>query len=473
MKVLLFGTGDYYERYKIWFDRDDIIALMDNSSIKQNTAIDGIRVLSPKEATKLSFDAIIIMSFYINAMKKQLIELNVNPSKIYHFYDLHDLLYGKTIKRKINCYNTKTNIEKKELKMPSKRKSSRKVLLLSQDLTYGGPALALFHAAETLIKHGYQVTYASMIDGPLRAKILSNGISVVVDENLLISTMNEVEWIRDFSLIICNTINYHVFLSDRDISVPVIWWLHDSAFFYDGINKEAIKKINKSNLHICSVGQVPQRQIVKYLHGISVNNKLLYGVVDSSSHTVYGEIEKDKVIFVTIGYIEERKGQDILVEAIKRLPANIRNKAVFYFIGQNTSMLAQKLNKEIIDVPEIIMTGPVDRNAINEFLTKADAMICPSREDPMPTVAAEAMMHEVTCLVSNATGTADYITDKEDGFIFSSENMNELGRDIEWCVINKDKLPLLGKKARKIYENKFSIHAFETTLMNEVNHVVG
>lgn len=472
MKVLLFGTGDYYERYKIWFDRDDIIALIDNSSIKQNTAIDGIRVLSPKEATKLSFDAIIIMSFYINAMKKQLVELNVNPSKIYHFYDLHDLLYEKIIKRKIYCYNTQSSIEKKELTMPSKRKNDRKVLLLSQDLTYGGPALALFHAAEILIKHGFQVTYASMIDGPLREKILSNGISVVVDENLLINTMNEVEWIRDFSFIICNTINYHVFLSDRDISIPVIWWLHDSAFFYDGVNKDAIKKINRTNLHICSVGQVPERQIEKYIQEISVNNRLLYGVTDSFSHTVCGKIEKDKVIFVTVGYIEERKGQDILVEAIKLLPPNIRNKAVFYFIGQNTSMLAQKLNKEIIDVPEIIMTGPVDRNAINEFLTKADAMICPSREDPMPTVAAEAMMHEVACLVSDATGTADYITDKEDGLIFSSENINELCRDIEWCVINKDKLPLLGKKARKIYENKFSIHAFETALMNEVNHVV-
>ena len=55
MKYLIFGTGDYYERYKDWFAKEDIAALLDNSPQKQNTKIDGIRVMAPEDGVKLSF----------------------------------------------------------------------------------------------------------------------------------------------------------------------------------------------------------------------------------------------------------------------------------------------------------------------------------------------------------------------------------------------------------------------------------
>lgn len=486
MKVLLFGTGDYYERYKTWFDTDEIVVLIDNSPVKQNTSIDGIQVLSPEKAITLSYDYIIIMSFYIKAMKKQLMELGVSADKIYHFYDLHDLFQGKKSKKEVAVYqpeqaeeaiekSTDRSIESSIDKSSEKSAdiSSNKILLMNQDLTYGGPALALLHAARILVKHGYQVTYASMIDGPLRHEILAEGIPVIVDENLLVGTMKEAEWIHGYSLVICNTINYHVFLSERDLTIPVIWWLHDSAFFYDGVNRAAISRINHKNLHVCSVGQVPMRQITKYMQNISVNDQLLYGVEDCYKPTDLDKLDRDKISFVTIGYIEQRKGQDILVQAIQALPDELRRRAVFYFIGQKCSLLAQKIEKEVQSMPEIILTGPVDREKIDEYLNNADAMICPSREDPMPTVAAEAMMHNVPCIVSDATGTADYITHKKNGLVFHSEDVTELEQNIEWCIREYEKLRDMGCQAREIYENKFSIAAFEKSLMAEVNGIIG
>lgn len=88
----------------------------------------------------------------------------------------------------------------------------------------------MFHAAKVLKKRGYAVVYASMLDGPLKPILIENDISVIVDENLQISTMQETVWVSTFSLLICNTLNFHVFLSERDTNIPVVWWLHDSAF---------------------------------------------------------------------------------------------------------------------------------------------------------------------------------------------------------------------------------------------------
>ena len=72
-KILLFGTGDYYNRYKKWFPREDVQALLDNAPDKQDTLLDGIPVVSPKQGVQLPYDIIVILSFYVKTMKRQLV----------------------------------------------------------------------------------------------------------------------------------------------------------------------------------------------------------------------------------------------------------------------------------------------------------------------------------------------------------------------------------------------------------------
>ena len=237
MKYLIFGTGDYYNRYKKWFAPEDIIAFIDNSEYKQHTLIDDKPVMSVKEGVKLSYDVIIILSFYVKTMKKQLIDCGVDEKKIYHFYDLYKIFNIKDSKKEIEVYG---NIKKHNLSQMSSSIKKNRILLLSQDLTLGGPAIALYHVAQVLKEYGYEVVFGSMIDGPLKEKILESDIPVVIDNNLQVFTMNDCEWTNNFSLILCSTINYYVFLSDRDCNIPVIWWLHDSLFFYDGVDRKSV-----------------------------------------------------------------------------------------------------------------------------------------------------------------------------------------------------------------------------------------
>ena len=457
MKFLLFGTGDYYNRYRIWFDRKDIAALIDNAEEKQGQYIDGIRVIPPKDISRYEYDAVVILSFYVQTMKTQLIDLGVEGNRIYHFFDLHDLIYHPGIRRKINCYGLQDCSE------------SVKFLLLSNDLTLGGPALALYHAAQVLIKRGYQVVYGSMLDGPLRKILAGEGIPVIVDENLMIQTMDEAQWVRKYSLIICNTMNFHVFLSERDKRIPVAWWLHDALFFYDGVRQEVMDKLTQDNMAVWSVGPIPERAVKAFRPDFYVED-LIYGVTDQTEEerrskeylTDHTEI---KIRFIIIGYIEYRKGQDILLEAIKRLEPDIRQKAEFIFVGQNTSLLAKDLIESAGEISEIMFTGPVDRSKINSLLGRADMLVCPSREDPMPTVAAEAMMHKVPCLVSDTTGTVKYIRDGIDGLIFQSENTGQLKEILERCIQGEFDLVQMGRNARNVYEEYFSMEAFENRLM--------
>lgn len=462
MKLLVFGTGEYYERFKKWIAQEDIVALLDNSPAKQHMIIDGVEVLSPLEGITRDYDAVIIMSFYIKAMKKQLMELGVSETKIYHFYDLRKLIRVEENQQQIRYYG----ITKQELL----RDAGKTIALLSTDLALGGTAIALFHMAKVLKKLGYSVVFASMMDGPLRKRMEELDIPVVVDANLQLATMRETAWLAEFRLIICNAINYYIFLSERNLRIPMIWWLHDSAFFYDGVDREVLRKILGENLRVLSVGPVPEKAFHQAFPEMPVG-QLLYGVDDMTGGAVK-KTAHEKVSFVTIGFIEERKGQDILLQAISLLQKEIREQAVFYLIGQNTSLLAERIREEAKPMPEIIMTGPVGREEIDQILRDADVMVCPSREDPMPTVAAEAMSYGVPCIVSNVTGTAEYIKEKENGLIFESEDAEMLAHKITWCIENRGRLEQMGISVRQVYEQYFSMSVFEKAVERIVKDVL-
>lgn len=466
MKYLIFGTGDYYQRYKSWLLAEDVTALMDNSADRQGTCMDGIPVVSPEQGVCLDYDMIVILSFYVVEMKRQLIRLGVSPEKIIHFYGLHKLISVKDRERPLHCFGGADKLLESG--------SEHKVLLLSQDLTLGGPSIALFHAAVVLKRQGFTVVYGTMLDGLLRKRLLDAGIPVVVDENLQIATMQERRWIWKFSMIICNTVNFHVFLSKRKAGIPVIWWLHDAPFFYGGVEMETLRMIDRKDLQVMSVGPVPADAIHAFLPNLAVRN-LLYGVRDTvgrqktSGQTYWN---KEAVIFVTIGYIEARKGQDLLLQAVRMLPEEIRGEAVFYIVGQDNSEMAQQLKRVGADLQEFVVTGTMEREQLHALLERADILICPSREDPMPTVAAEAMMHSVACIISDAAGTAAYIHSGEDGFIFQNGNVQMLAEKIGWCVTNKEKLCGMGLNARKIYEKYFSMDVFEKALCTLVRETL-
>lgn len=466
MKYLLFGTGDYYNRYKKWFCKDEIVALLDNSKTKQNTLIDGIKVCSPEEGIKLGYDKIIILSFYVKAMKQQLLELGVAEDCILHFYDLHQIIDVKKYPDKILYYRADDTGTEDE-------SGRKKVLLLSQDLTLGGPSIALMHVAEVLHRRGVPVVYGSMLNGPLKEILLEKDIPVVVDERLQIATMNEIDWVQDFSMILCNTINFHVFLSNRRTDIPIVWWLHDAEFFYDGVNKEVLRSIKKDNLKVVSVGPVPQNAIQKYVSDFEVG-ELLYGVEDVlATVQTTNSIFNGKVRIVTIGFLEDIKGQDVLVKAFDGLSDKLKSALEIVFVGYDNTLFGQYVKEKSAEYNQIQFEGSVDRHRIHQILESADVLVCPSRQDSMPTVAAEAMMHSVPCIVSDVTGTASYITDGENGFVFASENVEELAKKITWCIENRSKLPELGANARQVFEKTFSMKTFEQNLLSIVNDVLG
>ena len=93
---------------------------------------------------------------------------------------------------------------------------------------------------------------------------------------------------------------------------------------------------------------------------------------------------------------------------------------------------------------------------LDQYYENIDVLICPSRDDPMPIVVTQAMMHEKTCIVSDEGGQAEFIIHKKNGFIFKSEDRRALKETLMWVADHRECLSMIGRESREIYDREFS-----------------
>ena len=461
MKIILFGTGDHYHKFKDWFYDEDIVCLLDNNEQKQNTIIDGKKVLAPEIGIRLEYEKICIVSVYYEAIKKQLVSLGVLEEDIVHCSELYKYPEMLRLDRTVQC------IDKYGQKVCAIKGKSKSVLLMSHDLDFNGATLALYYVACILKDNDYDVWFASWTDGKLKTFLLEREISIIIDPRLQIDVCSRIEWLESFQNIFCNTLLYYKLLSDRDYEKKYLWWLHEPELFYQSVDKSILSTIKADNLKIYAVGDIARNAFIKNCSHMEVE-ELLYGIPDvtlqNDCQTIHLKIE-----IVTVGTVQEYKGQDILVDAIKHLPEKYREKIHVSIIGGNNSKYYDSVKVSAESVGDIVdFFPPVAREEVYQYYQNADIYICPSRQDCMPVVVAESMMRSLPSIVSDATGIAPYVK-QGGGLLFQSGNSLDLAEKIKWCVDNQERLKAMGICARKQYDKFFSINAFEKSILKIVN----
>ncbi|MCI9396482.1 MAG: glycosyltransferase [Lachnospiraceae bacterium] len=460
MKALLFGTGDYYRKYREWFRPEDILGLVDNDEGKSGTRIDGYRVYLPHEAVSLPYDCVVILSVHEEAMRRQLTELGVPEDKIYIYSELYKHPEMTAADREICFWGSD-----KRFSGILKEDFSDAVLLMSHNLDLNGAALALFYMAQILVKKGFFILFVSWSDGALRQHLCEHNIPAIIDPNLQMKTQREAEWTHGFHRIICNTLNYYQFLSDRNMGDKVIWWLHDPLMFYKSLDKELMHRIRKENLEVYAVSPIAEAAFRRYFPDFDVK-QLKYGIPD----VLLEKQRHEKLKFIVIGNVQAYKGQDILIQALKVLDKKSREHICVEIVGFRPSAYANAVKEAAESIRDTIhFIPPVDRGEIHRLLDEADVLVCPSIEDTMSIATNEGMQHCLPCIVSDTAGVAAYIEDGVNGFVVGHGDAGMLADRIRWCIEHRDRLEQMGKNARKIYEKHFSMEVFEENLTELVH----
>lgn len=346
----------------------------------------------------------------------------------------------------------------------------KKILIVSHELSNTGAPLILLPPIEVLQKHGYSITLLSYVGGPLEETLKKMQVPVIISPESFSNEELFTKIANPFALVLANTVLTYPVIKFLKKQNKVIWWLHEGVAGKELVSKlypEAFSVLSAAN-NIYAVSKYSLSEFIEYNSNISV---LTYGFEDKFVKARTKPKQKnDKIKFLMLGSIEQRKAHDIVLNAIELLPDEYKNQIQLDITGESTDTA---WCNSIVDAHKHLCNvkwhGFVSVDKKNELLADADLLLCVSWDDPEPKVVAEAMMMAKPCVVSKNVGQYGLISDSENGFLVETGSPISLKEKIIEIINLKDKLSEIGKQSREIYLQNYTSEIFEKKLIDVVN----
>lgn len=339
------------------------------------------------------------------------------------------------------------------------------VLFVSHELTETGAPHMLLEAARAVKAAGGFPVIMAPSDGPLRQIIQQDGIAVIIDASLLANHFLFERFATNFDVVVVNTIAMRPVVEQLQArpNLPIYWWLHESQSL-------------TANLQDLPINDWPNVELIcvsDYAKGYLPPNLnchiLINGLPDHSGSIKPATqlAEPGKLVFLVVGTIEPRKGQDVFAAAILALPEQIRQGCKFAMVGKlwpRDEAFWQQIERDLSGHPEVSYLGDVSHARALSLIAACDVLVSCSRDDAFPLVTIEAAQLRKPQILSDHVGTR-HVLDDSCAFAFASEDVADL-RD---CMIrafeNREQLPAMGEAARHIYEQRLTDTAFARNFM--------
>lgn len=341
-----------------------------------------------------------------------------------------------------------------------------RILLISHTLNLTGAPRVLFEMARVLKKKGFYPVIMTINEGPLYSEIEKEGIPVVVSRNYEDPDLadNIRVFAQNFDFMVFSTVEAlkfaHVF---RHTKAYKIAWVHEGNETLKLVSQKQKERINLMD-EIYTGSLYCNKFFLPYIKDVSKLNVLYYGVDDAEIRYLKQEnkAKSDKVIFIIAGTIGFRKGHHVLVEAINNLKQDILDKLEIWIVG---SVIDREVGEEVIRLAEvhseIKLWGQVENNKLIELINKADVLLCPSLDDPLPVVVTDALILSKPVVVTDMVGTAHFIENKKNGFVIKHNSAEELENVIKYIMADVPNISEIGERGNRIYKDYLSYEAFE------------
>ena len=161
-KVVLYGTGNLYNKYYDKFYDLEIVAVLDSDNNKIGKCINGYIVNSPLYLNEIKYDFIILLIVDYNKVMYNLINIGIDRENIktiddYRFFEK----YREII-------DVRDNTEKKE------------ILMVSHEMNYRGAPLMLLNLADVLVESGFCVDIVCDSKGDLYETLLKKKVWIII-----------------------------------------------------------------------------------------------------------------------------------------------------------------------------------------------------------------------------------------------------------------------------------------------------
>lgn len=170
------------------------------------------------------------------------------------------------------------------------------------------------------------------------------------------------------------------------------------------------------------------------------------------------KIPAGKRIVLYVGRLSFVKGVDLLIAAWAKLPADCRQLAELWIVGDGPER--QKLERQASEAgirASVVFTGLQDH--VVGYYQAADLFILPSRAEGLSNALVEAMACELPCLASAVGGALDLIVDGQNGRLFEREDVHSLTARLTELLDDTRSSASIGQKARQTVQANAEIEA--------------
>lgn len=159
--------------------------------------------------------------------------------------------------------------------------------------------------------------------------------------------------------------------------------------------------------------------------------------------------------FISVGYLLQRKGVDLLIQALKEV-VKVNENVRLRIVGDGPQREAlEKLVKELNVSDYVVFEGFVPNSDVQKYYQKAHIFVSMSRSESWGQMYLEAMACGLPVISSKNVGSESIIHDSEFGYLVAQEDVNGLAEKMVYLIEHPDMIASFGKKARQEVEEKY------------------
>lgn len=344
---------------------------------------------------------------------------------------------------------------------------AKRILLFFHNLNMEGAPTMLVNVAKILTEEGYSVEALSLKDGVYEAELKRLKIPIRILEKGINASDGEMDnYIRQFNLVIANTVMAFSLLERYTNTIPIMWYIHEGKIIKNIFSKDIaiLESLIKSKANIVVVSEYVKEWLERE-YGVK-NIAVLHNFIEMDKENVSISMERDsvnkKVHFTYLGSIDGHKGLDILLEANHRL--DDRSNVHINYAG---NILSKPFYDNIISrykEDNVQYWGLVSGAEKAALFQQTDVFVVPSRDESCSLVVLEAFAAQKPVIISDQVG-AKYLLTDQSGWIFDINCVDEL-RDLLTDIVNqKYDLSKFGKAAKKQYDKYVSKEKYKEELL--------
>lgn len=158
---------------------------------------------------------------------------------------------------------------------------------------------------------------------------------------------------------------------------------------------------------------------------------------------------------VAIGMLKERKGYDILLDALASVSAEFPEVQLHIFgEGPLRGKLESQAERNGL-ADHVTFHGYVDQSVLQKYLADARAFVHPSRSESFSLVRLEAMATGTPMVVSNTAGATEMVRDGTEGYVVPIEDSDALADAISRVLGDFELARQMGRNARAHVEETY------------------